>query len=112
MWFRNQGLLRNQVNLGEECARNSVSDGIVGNLEKLKMKQNNQKNSDNLVYGCSYRKNPFRAIQCYLLRKVSENCERSLGNSGIILKVFGQFREIICMFSIFLSFFYTEKKTL
>ena len=69
MWFRNQGLLRNQVNLGEECARNSVSDGIVGNLEKLKMKQNNQKNSDNLVYGCSYRKKSVSGNSVLFVKK-------------------------------------------
>ena len=45
MWFRIQDPLRNQVNLGEKCAAyghswsvriNSVSDGIIGNPEKLK----------------------------------------------------------------------------
>ena len=73
MWFRIQDPLRNQVNLGEKCAayghswsvrRNSESDGIIGNPEKLKMKQNNRKNSDNLVYVCSSREKSISAIQC------------------------------------------------
>ena len=100
-WFRIQGPLRSKINLGEESAayghswsvgRNSMSDGIIGNLEKLKMKQNNQKNLDNLVIGWSSREKSLSGNSVLIVKK----------SQWKLWKVFGQFREIICMFSIFL----------